>query len=122
MTFSASIDSVSAERLLQVISQLHPPTQILAISDKAGQVLAANAAAKSAFNLPNELIGETNLHDFLHGQLQNGTPQKDQLTGTIAIDKNTQYTYNAQHVDFEGHGFMVLNVSPASAVVPSENN
>src|SRR5688572_29486520 len=65
MTFISDSDTVSAERLLQIISQLQIGNKLVLITNSSGQVLAANPEATDFFDLTSDAAGEIWLYEYL---------------------------------------------------------
>jgi PAS domain S-box-containing protein len=112
MTFSTPNDTISAERLLEVVSQFYLPGQLLAICNQAGLVLAANTPMCAAFQLPPDFAGKSNLRDLLDLYPEFLTIALEENIGTTnLIEVKNGTVYQARAIIFEGQTFFISQLN-----------
>ncbi|MFC5271599.1 PAS domain S-box protein [Adhaeribacter terreus] len=111
MTFISDSDTVSAERLLQIISQLENTKKLLLIANVSGLILAASPEAVSFFGLKPDGADEIRLYEYLPQLEQHIASGIEQINGqrlTFSGQTDTVLTFQGQPFRFEGHTFFVF--------------
>ncbi|MBK0403940.1 PAS domain S-box protein [Adhaeribacter sp. BT258] len=126
MTFISDSDTVSAERLLQIISQLENTKKLVLIANVSGLLLAASPEAIRFFGFKPDGADEIHLYEYLPQLEQLIASGKERTNGqqiTFPGLTDTVLTYQWQPIWFENHNFFIFQFSEIAAEtsVPEAN-